>query len=166
MAALQGGLAATGVRWVDTPSTVERAELKLLQVQVATAIGAQVPDTLVTNDPVSGRAFLARHPAVAKAMSAGVGIAPFVETVSADDMDRLTAMPTMLQELIPASADLRVVVIGDRAWTRLRAWLRVSPDLFAVALGQPSRIVSIGLRWCRAAGPPGCRRPAVELRAR
>jgi len=132
---LPGSLAGAGVRWVDHPATIAFAELKQYQLVVAQRLGVQTPDWIVTSDPCAARAFAADRPTVAKALSPGVGIAPYVDIVTHDELDLVANAPTLLQELVPAAADLRVVDVGDRGtwiWRRERTgcvdWRREDPS--------------------------------------
>jgi hypothetical protein len=108
------------VRWVDEPFTVARAETKLHQLATAERLGLSTPASVATNDPEAARAIAPGRDLVAKALSAGVGIAPFVQSLDEADVEHLRSHPTLVQELIGASADMRVVVVGDAAW----CWLR------------------------------------------
>ena len=132
---LLGALEQVGVRMVDHPYVAARSEIKLLQLAIARRLGITVPATLVTNDPDSARVFAARHKIVAKAVSPGLGIAPYVAEVLDHELDALKALPTMLQELVPASADLRVVVVGNDSWVWRRGrepgtvdWRQTDPE--------------------------------------
>jgi hypothetical protein len=113
---LIGAMEEVGARIVDHPFVVARAETKELQLAIARRLGFSVPATLVTNEPDVARAFAANRKIVAKAVSSGVGIAPYVAEVFDSDLDAVRTLPTMLQELVSASADLRVVVVGDDYW--------------------------------------------------
>ena len=113
---LRGALQSAGVRWVDDPSVVDRAELKLFQLQAASNLGIRVPDSAATNDPAAARRFATTGSCVAKALSPGFGITPYTDTVTNEDLDRVAQLPALLQEEVTASADLRVVVIGTSAW--------------------------------------------------
>jgi hypothetical protein len=131
---LIGALDAVGARIVDHPFAVGRAEMKQLQLATARKLGITVPDTVVTNDPDVARAFASGRRTVAKAVSPGIGIAPFVAEILDSDLDAIHSLPTLLQEFVTASADLRVVVVGDRAWAWRRPreagtvdWRRVDP---------------------------------------
>lgn len=113
---LLGALEQAGVRIVGHPFVVARSELKQLQLAVARRLGVTVPATLVTNDPENARTFAADRKIVAKAVSPGLGIAPYVAEVFDHELDALKTLPTMLQEFVPASADLRIVVVGNDSW--------------------------------------------------
>ena len=120
-AVLIGGLTAAGVRWVDSPDVVRTAELKAHQLEVARRSGAHTPRWLITNDPDEAHTLAYSTRIVAKALSSGIGIAPYVAEVGIDDLDSVSALPTFLQELIPATADLRVVVVNGHSWVWRRA---------------------------------------------
>lgn len=122
VAILVGGLLALDVRWVDDPAAVDRAEHTVWQIACARAAGAVVPDTVGTDDPSVAASFLARGPTVAKTVSSGTGLAPPVSLVQAGDLDVLAGAPTVLQRLVPAAADIRLVIVGAAvlAWRRKR----------------------------------------------
>ena len=115
-----GGLLALDVRWVDEPAVVERAEHTVLQLAVAQACGASVPQTLATADPTRGMPLLGGGPAVAKAVSSGPGLAPFTGAVTEPMLSAVAGAPTLLQRRVHAIADLRLVVVGRTvlAWRR------------------------------------------------
>jgi glutathione synthase/RimK-type ligase-like ATP-grasp enzyme len=117
---LRGALAGSWCRWVDDPFDVGRAELKLAQLAAATSLGVRIPDSRVTNDPFLARQFAAGRRVIAKALSPGVGIAPYTAELGDADLDVIGGLPALIQELIQATADVRVVVVGGRAW----AWER------------------------------------------
>ena len=118
---LRGALSSSGVRWVDEPFDVERAELKLFQLQVAETLGVSAPASLVTNDEDEARRFGLERRVVAKALSPGIGIAPFVAEVDGNDFAVVAALPVFLQERVEATADLRVVAVGSECWVWRRA---------------------------------------------
>lgn len=115
---LVGGLYACGVRWVDEPFEVERAERKLFQLSTASRMHLAVPVSVVTNDPASAARMLETMRCIAKPLSPGQGIAPYVTEVHEEDLIEFGGLPVLLQELlVDAEADLRIVVVGSRAWT-------------------------------------------------
>ena len=115
---LVGGLVACGVRWVDEPFEVERAERKLFQLSTASRMRLAVPPSVVTDDSATAERMLKRVRIVAKPLSPGEGIAPYADEVHSGDLIGLDGLPILMQELVvDASADLRVVVVGTRAWT-------------------------------------------------
>lgn len=131
---LIGALGAAGVRFVDDPFVMARAEVKLMQLAAACRLGIAIPDTMVTNDPCSARSFASGRKVIAKAVSPGIGIAPFVAEVFDSEIYSVSTMPTLIQELVPATADLRVVVVDGHSWIWRRGreaatidWRQVDP---------------------------------------
>lgn len=131
---LKGALEACGVRWVDPPHIVARAEVKLYQLAIANQLGIRTPDTLVTNEPEEAGRFQTGRRLVTKALSPGLGIAPFTAEVGSQDLQTLTTNSALLQEFVAATADARVVVVNGESWvwTRPREantvdWRQVDP---------------------------------------
>jgi hypothetical protein len=119
---LRGVLTCAVGRWVDPPATVEAAEDKLAQLQLAQRLDVATPPTLVTSDPEAARAFATEGPIVAKAVSSGAGIQPFTGEVRPDLLELVARCPVLLQRRVDACADLRVVTVGSEvfAWSRSR----------------------------------------------
>lgn len=97
---LIGGLIACGVRWVDEPFDVQRAERKVFQLSTASRMGIAVPHTIITNDSVTAARMSTAGRVVAKALSPGQGIAPYVDEVHSDDLCEFGGLPTLLQEFV------------------------------------------------------------------
>lgn len=132
---LRGVLCASDVRWVDDPFRIQRAETKLHQLATAAALRIPTPPTLVTNDPSSALSFGGGRRVIAKPVSSGAGIAPSADEPTAAELDAEQACPVMLQELVTATADLRVVVVAAEAWVWQRPreptttdWRSVDPS--------------------------------------
>ena len=90
---------------------------------------------------------------VAKPLSPGQGIAPYVAEVHAGDLVEFGGLPVLLQELV-VDADLRVVVVGSRAWT----WRRPrNPDAIDWRAEDPC-----GTGFERASSP-AVEREAIDL---
>lgn len=127
------GLARTmnRARWVNPLSalTMDSGWGKVRQLEVARACGLEIPKTLMTNDPERARDFVDSFPAK------GCIYKPFTSpdyedesgrmrslyTTVVDDRlkDRLplvAAAPGIFQEAIRKSVELRVTVMGDRAF--------------------------------------------------
>lgn len=114
---LVGGLQGTAARWVDSPAEVEQAEHKLFQLAAAQRLGLRTPMSLATNDRNAAGAFAEQRRLIAKPLSPGQGIAPFVEEIGEQDLDLVAPLPVLLQGLeVDATADLRVVAVGEAAW--------------------------------------------------
>src|SRR5262249_28670448 len=78
------------------------------------------PPWTVTNSPAVAQDFANGQPIIAKPLSVGRGIAPYVDTVSSEELTRLGDLPTLLQRRVQATADIRAVVIDGQTW----AWRR------------------------------------------
>jgi glutathione synthase/RimK-type ligase-like ATP-grasp enzyme len=120
---LPGVLDAAGVRWVDAPWLLHRARLKPVQLAIAAGLGIRVPRTLVTGDAVEAKEFACDAAPLAKAASAGRGVAPYVAAVPDDQLSLVETCPTTLQECVDAVADMRIVTVGGEAfgWRRSRS---------------------------------------------
>lgn len=115
-----------GPRWVSDPDSIARAESKAAQLTAARAVGLVTPETIWTNDHEEGSSFLAEHEigvvkSVATAYWEENETAHFVfaRPVSAFDLpaaDALALAPVVLQERVSPKQDVRVTVIGDRAF--------------------------------------------------
>jgi glutathione synthase/RimK-type ligase-like ATP-grasp enzyme len=112
-------------RWVNHPSVNAAASHKLEQLTTAAALGFRTPDTLVTQDPAQLRAFAARHGGkiIAKPMGRGYVERPedeqdsliYTNDVSAEhleNLDDLAACPTLFQERLDKTADIRITIVG------------------------------------------------------
>jgi len=119
---LDGALMTCGARWVDHPLAVQRGENKLFQLATARRCSVSVPESKVTNSATTATQFAAKRSIVAKSVSVGEGIAPFVVEVPHHLLEKVKSAPVLLQERIEAIADLRIVTIGNRAftWSRKR----------------------------------------------
>ncbi len=132
---LPGMLAAIQVRWVDAPWTLLRARLKVLQLATAKRLGISIPESIVTGSRTAAERFARHGPVVAKAVSSGRGIAPHVQVVPVEELGRVEVCPTLLQRLVVADADTRIVTVGEDsfAWVRRRKpgeppdWRTVDP---------------------------------------
>lgn len=119
---LIGGLEGVAARWVDSAANTSRAELKLFQLATADRLGVRTARTIVTNDPNAAAGLAAEGPVIAKPLSPGHGIAPFVAQVNPQDLELVAHLPVLLQRhVVDAIADLRVVVVGGSAWIWSRA---------------------------------------------
>ncbi len=112
--------------WVNPHRAVERTS-KLRQHQLALEVGLEVPDTLYTNDPGEIRAFLREH-------GGRIVYKPFKMTAWRDDTkyymtytsllteaqlvedELLCIVPGIYQALVPKAYELRVTMMGRRAF--------------------------------------------------
>ena len=125
-AVLIGALRAAGVRWIDDPDLIRKAESKLGQLAVATSLGVSTPEWRVTNDQLALRQFTDGQQLIAKPLSSGRGIAPYVAMVLPEDLQNPGELATLFQRRVNGEADLRVVVVNGQSWV----WRRPrEPDM-------------------------------------
>jgi hypothetical protein len=116
---LDGLFINSSARFIN-PLLSEFAAVKPRQLHVANAIGLDIPDTLISNDPeeVSGFIEKYRGQVIHKAMSSPKD--RFFDTRLWSEEDRqalvetLPLAPTIFQELVRGPADVRVTMVGDR----------------------------------------------------
>lgn len=129
--------------WMNHPSAIRRAEHKLLQLRVAAELGFDVPETLVSNDPDDVRAFTQSHETVAKTIRAVRVVTTsgsrllYATALDADwsaSDEEIAACVTIYQARVPKRYDIRVTMIGKRAFgTRISSrspyldWRAVPP---------------------------------------
>jgi glutathione synthase/RimK-type ligase-like ATP-grasp enzyme len=115
--AFQGMYQSLDAFWINEPARDLVATHKPFQLALAQAVGLDIPDTLMTNDPDEARAFWSAHP----------GEVVYKQFVALPDTWRETRRlgkaeeavaesirltPVIFQRNVPAVADLRVIVIG------------------------------------------------------
>jgi hypothetical protein len=115
--------------WVPGPRRVaEAADGKVRQLEVAQRLGLRVPRTLVTNDPARALAFYdaCEGRVVSKALRSGGAVRDgekhlaYTHAVRRRDLQRLAGVeraPVIFQEQVPKRLELRVTVVGQRAFT-------------------------------------------------
>jgi glutathione synthase/RimK-type ligase-like ATP-grasp enzyme len=134
--------------WVNPHRAVERTS-KLRQHALALEVGLEVPDTVYTNDPGEIRAFLREH-------GGQIAYKPFKMTAWRDDAkyymtytsrrteaqliedELLSMVPGIYQALVPKAYELRVTMMGRRAFAAKLCsqetrggrldWRRADPD--------------------------------------
>jgi glutathione synthase/RimK-type ligase-like ATP-grasp enzyme len=123
---VSGMLAALGVFQLDSIDRIRRAEHKPLQLELARALGLDVPRTLMTNDAEAVRAFAGQSPGgvVTKMMSSfavhdeqGQEQVVFTTPLGPEDLENLDGLelcPMTFQERVAKALELRVTVVGDR----------------------------------------------------
>ena len=180
--ALEGVWRAMDVRWVNHPDRNGPASSKPAQLRAAKAVGFEVPDTLMTNDPDAARPFVVEHPA-------GVVVKPLRSgrlSVEGDErlffttllthpnqvrFERLGTEPYVFQAHVAKRADVRVTVIGDEAFA-VRITAKTTPRRASTSAA-PTRTVFTTSRssfrpMCNAAASArhGCRVPLRGHRPR
>lgn len=137
------------VRWINKPSREQLAQNKLLQLTTALTVGLRTPDTVITSDPGVVRNFLkGRSAIVVKSLPPDRGNyrdktirSAFSSVLEAKDFGELrdediSSHVAIYQERIRKCADVRLVVLGQRAFAfnLLRA---KDPDIDSHLLGKP-----------------------------
>lgn len=115
-------------RWISDYFAIVRAESKVLQLARAHKAGLRVPETAVTNDPVTAAGFLAAQPAtIIKPLISPVLVGDETQMLLAKrfhgpsglerELAALRWAPAIFQRAIDRIADLRVTVVGTDVFT-------------------------------------------------
>lgn len=118
--AVAGLWPALGLVWVNPPHLDEVAHHKPYQLAVASKIGLPIPRTVITNDPDSARKFIDELGAgrtVYKTFLASEECWRETRIVRDEEvgmLDKVRLAPVIFQEHVPAVADIRVTVVGNR----------------------------------------------------
>ncbi len=126
-ATLAGWLGALeDCRWINPRCADQRAQDKLLQLRTARRLGLDLPRTLVTNDPQAVRELHGEVPDLVAKMLTPFSVSmdgrgSFVHTspVRPEDLEALAGLsssPMVFQENIPKQLELRVTLVGARAF--------------------------------------------------
>ncbi|WP_109473259.1 MvdC/MvdD family ATP grasp protein [Ornithinimicrobium cavernae] len=110
--------------WMNPLHADEVASHKALQLAVAPRLGLRVPETLMTSDEAEAREFVARQEArgaraVYKIFAATHQVWRETRLVGPADLAHLASLhlaPVIFQEYVPAVADIRVTLVGDRVF--------------------------------------------------
>lgn len=108
--------------WINHPTKDEEAARKVYQLEVAKALGFTIPETCITSDPAAARAFVAGNgtgAVIYKAFSGTLEAWRETRILKANELDLIDGVryaPVIFQRYIPASADLRITVIGTRVF--------------------------------------------------
>ena len=113
--------------WASDLYAITRASDKPLQLLVAQELGFEVPDTLFTSDSAAAEAFVGRHgscivkPVVPLIEKAGSNrqkslYSTKITSETLPDLRSLRQSPLIFQQAISAAYDVRVTVVGDRAF--------------------------------------------------
>jgi glutathione synthase/RimK-type ligase-like ATP-grasp enzyme len=129
--ALTGVWRALDCFWMNPPAADEVGGRKVRQLQLARRVGLPVPNTLITNDPSSARAFAVEHlerGVIRKALR-NIAEAPrSTALITAEDLARIGDVryaPVTFQQFVPANLDLRVIVVEDEIFA---AAIRSEPE--------------------------------------
>lgn len=114
-----------GDRWLNSPHSIALAENKIYQLTVATKLGFKIPETLVSNDPVAVKDFSRNRQIVGKPLRNAVikdemgDRVLFTTRISVDNRtaaEAIRACPIILQREIKKQFDVRVTVVGNKAF--------------------------------------------------
>lgn len=123
--AMDALLALGDATWVNHPEAFRRASSKPAQLAAASAIGLQIPRTLISNDPDAILAWIreSHAPVVYKTLSQfatlEAGRSVFTTRVTEEllrNIDEIVLTPGIFQEEVPKSHELRVTVVGTRSF--------------------------------------------------
>ncbi len=124
---LQDTWNALDIPWLPGPiHAIRLADNKQLQLQLATALGFEIPPTLITNDPDEFLEFYRQHggqlidkfPTVTMAASQRTGreLMRYTQAVTTRDVGyarRLRHAPMLFQAQVPKRFELRITVVGQ-----------------------------------------------------
>ena len=111
--------------WVNPLPSLHRARIKLQQLQLAKKLGMKIPKTLVTNNPQEVLKFFEKNPKVCtKSLDEpnfeidGHIFPVYTRLIDfneiKDNIEGIKICPTLFQEYIEKTYELRINVIGDR----------------------------------------------------
>jgi glutathione synthase/RimK-type ligase-like ATP-grasp enzyme len=136
-AAIEGVLHLDHILWINHPDRVRVGERKLVQLQRASALGFEVPRTLVTNDAAAVETFyeecggnivfktlsspLVSEEKMERGMFPPGSIVGTVYTTPVEEADlahlrSATYTANLFQEYVPKEIELRVTVVGNRVF--------------------------------------------------
>ncbi len=101
-----------GAVMVNPPHAGSVLGYKPFQLDVLRSVGAQVPRTLITNDPQHVRAFLQEQGEVIFKPVMGGALTRKLDAEALEGLDAITQSPVIFQSLAPGD-DLRVMLVGD-----------------------------------------------------
>lgn len=124
--------------WVNHPDCNRLAEIKLNQLKRAMQLGLEIPKTLVTNSPAETRRFVNKlgGNVVVKSLSGGFvpdDVAPIsiftniLEPEGIQNLGDVRLTPTLFQEYIPKSVEIRATVVDNRIFAA-EIHSQVNPD--------------------------------------
>ncbi|MEW5987915.1 MAG: MvdC/MvdD family ATP grasp protein [Chloroflexota bacterium] len=135
--------------WISHPDSIRTAESKLLQLKTASLLGFTIPRTLVTNSPHAAESFYNRNAGqvvykpqrygrVIRGDTVSLIYTNLIEEYHVEHFAAVQLAPVLFQPYVPKMVEVRVVVVGDRAFAvELRSqeilaarhdWRRVDPS--------------------------------------
>jgi glutathione synthase/RimK-type ligase-like ATP-grasp enzyme len=125
---VNGLLASLSCFVLDPWVRIRQGECKQLQLELARAVGLELPRTLVTNEPDSVRAFfeqcggrvMTKMMASFAVYEGGQEQVVFTNPLSAADLEDLEGLrlcPMTFQERVEKARELRVTIVGERVFS-------------------------------------------------
>jgi glutathione synthase/RimK-type ligase-like ATP-grasp enzyme len=105
-------LAHRGVTLVNGPHAASVMQYKPFQLHALRSLGAQVPRTLISNDPAAIRAFHAEVKDVIFKPIMGGALTRVLDAEALERLEDVTASPVIFQERAPGE-DLRIMLVGE-----------------------------------------------------
>jgi glutathione synthase/RimK-type ligase-like ATP-grasp enzyme len=105
-------LSHRGATLVNGPHAASMMQHKPYQLHALRSLGAKVPRTLISNDPVAIRAFHAEVKDVIYKPVLGGAITRALDAEALERLDTVTVSPVIFQERVPGD-DVRVMLVGD-----------------------------------------------------
>jgi glutathione synthase/RimK-type ligase-like ATP-grasp enzyme len=111
--------------WLNNPSSITRAQSKPYQLSLARKIGLKMPDSIITNDPATAKAFCRIGPTVFKPLAETTLVYEertlAVETTLLTDahisqLDLIKSQPVLLQACIDKHCELRVTYVDGKVF--------------------------------------------------
>lgn len=110
--------------WVSHPSKLRSAESKLYQLKIATTIGFNIPDTVVTDDPRVARDFYLSHlgsviykplhqARIFRDEKVSLIYSTNLERIQLENFESIKYAPVILQSYIEKLLEIRVTVVGQ-----------------------------------------------------
>jgi glutathione synthase/RimK-type ligase-like ATP-grasp enzyme len=121
--ALLGAIACLDVDWLNSPTLLRGAELKLWQLRAVQTTGINVPPTLVTNSSKQAMGFLDLHKKVViKPVRYGLVAADplprvaWTQWATKEMLRALEGIPVILQRYVEPAFHVRIVTVEDDAF--------------------------------------------------
>ncbi|MGH9838423.1 MAG: hypothetical protein ACREEM_06530, partial [Blastocatellia bacterium] len=126
--ALRSLYAFPGVKWINSPFAIQRAQIKFPQLAAAKQLGFRIPRTLITNDPDRAHQFCreCRNQVICKSLlttsvklddlSYHTYTHKVAEKELEDCLSNVRYAPTLFQEYIPKKTEIRATVMGDEVF--------------------------------------------------
>ena len=114
----------SGVRWINNPNNIKKAQIKLSQLEVARSLGLSIPNTIVTNRMEFAKKFIEDNKEIAcKALITTTAeingktyhlyTSKLDKNKALENIENVEYSPTCFQKYIRKYRELRVTIIGD-----------------------------------------------------